>query len=727
MITFYFLIPITLACSFVVVLFIFNKIRKYELKFEQMHEIHERIEKGAQTYLKRQSKTLFTIILILFVPVGLTGMNFLKNQVLAVIITGVCFCLGSLSSMMAAFLSMDAATRTNVLVAEISATNPNKGFRFGFYGGLVNGILNIAMFLTGLWILFMVTGGNVYLIVGYSFGGSITALLCQVGGGVYTKSADMGADLVGKFEIGMDEDDPRNPAVIADAVGDNVGDCAGRGADLFESALSNTIGGMVLGVIIFTISGNPIFIISDITLLCSGVFSAMLSSQFLKYHKETNPSRVVWIIFFISTIFNFGVLYLLNLLLFGKEGYLLFLCCMTGLFSSLLSIIATLYYTDVNYKPTHSIAEASQQGAGVSVVAGLATGYEATIIPLVGFGISIITSYAFGYQFGRLYALELGIDPIAEETFFNFFCFVFAIWGINMASVSSDTMISTILSFDTFGPIVDNAEAIASMAKDETTPGLMIVLEHLDATGNTTKAISKGFALVCAGYEGITLFLTFVIDTETLAGVSYGTYMSYFLITNPLIVFGLLIGCLLPYLFASQIMKAVGKGASEMVHEVRRQFQEIPGLKEGTATADFNKCVDISTKFALRAIAKPVFIIVVIPVISGILLGPIFVGSLLIGNLIGCLIVGLFMSLTGAAFDNAKKGIESGMFGGKGTHAHKASIIGDVIGDPLKDSAGPSMNIEITTINTLALTFLPLFVTMGLYGLFPWLWAMFPF
>ncbi|MHA1369450.1 MAG: sodium-translocating pyrophosphatase [Promethearchaeota archaeon] len=728
-ISFFLIIPVSLIFAVVTVTYIFHRLSLYKTKFQKMKEIHDHIRSGAKTYLRRQAKTLILLICVLFIPVGLTGIGFLDNKILAVIITGSVFAMGSLSSLFAGYISMDAATRTNILVIDAAITSPNEGFKRGYHGGMISGILNISVFVFGIWLLFIITRGNINLLVGYSFGASIASLLAQVGGGIFTKSADMGADLVGKFEIGIEEDDPRNPAIIADAVGDNVGDCAGRGADLFESASSDAVGGIVLGFSIFLISGNPLFIILNITLLSTGIFACIVASRALTSDVKKNPSRVVWVVFTVATIVNLGILFGINMFLFGPKGYLLFFSSLGGLGASLLSILVTLYYTDVKFKPTMSIAEASQEGPAINVVTGISVGFESTVLPLLIFGATIIIAYLSGHYYGIFYfdALKdtgitttLNGEPINEKLFY----FMFAIYGVNMASVTSDMLISTILSFDTFGPIMDNAAGITQMAIEEGTKELRMVLDKLDATGNTTKAIAKGFALVCGGFSSIVLFQTFVIDTANLGAYALMNpvdVLKFLDITNPLIILGLMVGVVLPFLFSAKVIKAVSQGAGRMVREVRRQFQSIPGLKEGKAKPDYETCIDISAKNALSSMLLPVVIIISVPICFGIFFGPFGVGAVLVGNLIGCLIVGLFMSMSGGAFDNAKKAIEAGLFGGKGTATHRASIIGDTVGDPLKDSAGPSMNIEITTVNTLALTFLPVFVMAG------WLWQIFPF
>lgn len=724
-IAFFIIIPVGLLTSLVAIAIIFRKLNAKRVVFPEMRKVHQYIRSGAQTYLKRQAKTLIILVSMMYVPVGFTGFSFMSSPVLAVLVTGGVYALGALSSLLAGYISMDAATRANILVIEAASEQTLLGFKKGYFAGMISGILNMSVFLLAIWILFIVTQGNIRLITSFSFGASTAALLAQVGGGIFTKSADMGADLVGKFEIGIEEDDPSNPAIIADAVGDNVGDCAGRGADLFETATSDAVGGMVLGFTLATITGNPIFIITNITLLSLGNVSAFVSCLFLNADIERSPSRVVWKVFTVATVVNFGVLFLVMFMMFGFDGYMLFFSCIFGLIACLLSVVIVIIYTEAKYKPTFSIAEASQEGPAINAVRGLAIGIESVMLPLVVFGTCVVFAYMFGFLYGVSYSASNGDGGVDQ----GLFTFIFGIWGVALASVSSDMIISTILSFDTFGPVMDNAAGITQMVSNEGPSYMRAVLDKLDATGNTTKAIAKGFALVCGSLSSFVLFQTFILDTYPLSTdlpsiFIFPDQVSMELnvnLTNPLVIIGLIIGTGLPFLFASQVLKAVGKGAREMVREVRRQFDSIPGLRDGNAVPEYNKCIDISAKNAIKSMVFPVMIIIVVPVSFGILFGPFAMGGFLVGNLIGGLIVGLFMTLGGGAFDNAKKAIEAGLFGGKGTPTHKAAIIGDTIGDPLKDSAGPSMNIQIKLVNTLALTFLPLFVMTG------WGWSLVPF
>ena len=724
------LIPVALTCSFLALFLIFRKINRLEEKTEKMREISGYIQHGARVYLRKQAKMLLIIVAVLFVPVGITGIEFLNIPLLSLFITGLIFTIGALSSMLAGYIGMISATKANILVLEASIDDPNEGFKLAYYGGMVTGILNISLFVVGIWVILLFTNANIYLMVGYGFGASVCALLSQVGGGIYTKSADMGADLVGKYEYNIKEDDPRNPAVIADLVGDNVGDCAGRGADLFESASSDVVGGMVLGLTLFLFLGDPIFIIANITLISLGIFSLFFSALFLKIDFG-NTSKSIWRVFISATTLNVIILLVFNLLFFGAAGIFLFLAGFTGLMAVFITIVLTIYYTSIEYGPTSNVAKTSKDSPSLNIIAGLSAGFSSTFGPIIVFVIAIGGAYVFGTLFGQQMLATLSSNPtniLGKNISPEIFLITFGIWGINMASVSSDVIISTILSFDTFGPILDNAAGISQMGKeeDQTPEDLRTNLDRLDAVGNTTKAVAKGFALVCGGFSSIVMFLTFLTSTSTLAEdlPSFITknelihIFDYLVLHNPLIIVGLFIGVIIPVIFSAYTLKAVQKGAKNMVAEVRHQFEHNGNILEGKEIPDYEKGIELAANNALKYMVKPVFVVIAIVIITGILFGPMVVAGLLIGNLIGCLIFGIFMSVSGAAYDNAKKGIEDGLHGGKKSAAHKASIIGDTVGDPLKDTAGPSMNIIITTINTLAMTFLPVFIMTGfLWGI----------
>jgi K(+)-stimulated pyrophosphate-energized sodium pump len=728
----YVLIPIPIICSFISLVIILRKIRSLETKTIKMREISAIIQKGAGVYLRRQTRNLFIALAILFIPVGLMGIGYLDNPFLGFFLTGLIFLIGSICSLTAGYIGMKAATKANILVVEASIDDPNEGFKIAYYGGMVTGILTMAMLLLGIWFIILLTNFNVYLVIGFSFGASVTALLAQIGGGIFTKSADIGADSVGKYEMDIKEDDPNNPAVIADLIGDNVGDCAARGADLFESASADAISGMILGIALYKMTGEPIFIITNLTLISLGLFSLFITTKFLKIDFE-KPSKSAWTIFIVATVFNIFILLFLNLLLFGFFGIYLFLSSVIGLLATFFTIIVVVMHTSMDYKSTRGVAEASSESPATNILSGLATGFRSTFSLILIFVIAVVVSFYFGAYFGILYFNNvLGsnlVDLTGNHTTYQILIITFGCWGVCMASASSDIIISTILSFDTFGPITDNAAGIVELGGDEVkNNNLRENLDKLDSLGNTVKAVSKGFALMCGGLSSVVLFLSFLLSTNNLAyefptlipAEQLSNIFTDIHIFNPFIIGGICIGMVLPFFYTSQLIYAVQTGARKIVQEVRRQYKEIPGLKEGTSKPDYDKCIRIVEKTALRNMAKPVFIIFIATILVGVLLGPFVIAAFLIGNLISCLILGFFLCITGATFDNAKKGIEAGLFGGKGSFAHKSAIIGDTVGDPMKDTAGPSMNILIKTINTISLTFLPLFMITG------FLWLILP-
>ncbi len=723
------IIPITLLIAYLTVALIFKKTKRAATGLPKMQEIHEAIHQGAKTYLFRQSRYLAATLAVLFIPVAITGLDLHEIPLTGFFLTGVIFIIGSASSFLAGYVGMHAATLANVrVVMAIRDKSPNEGFKLGYYAGTITGILNISNFILGIWVLFLLTDMNIYLLVSYDFGASVTALFSQVGGGIFTKSADVGADLLGKIEVGIPEDDPRNPAVIADNVGDNVGDCAGRGADFFESASSEVVGGMILGMSVFILTGEPVFILLDMLYIALGIYPTLLCMRFLDIPIEENPSRVVWINFLIAMVVNIGINLVINVLLLGPLGIFIFFAGFLGLISSTLTIFVTLYYTDERRPPTKRIMSESRTGAATNVLAGLSTGFKATLFPVMIYGITLLLAGLCGYIYGEsFFELQLANNPInlfGSPISRSYYTFIFTVWGMNAASASASMMIGVILSFDTFGPIMDNAAGLTEMASSETTPELRAKLDLLDATGNSTKAIAKGFALLCAAFASIVLFQNYMLNTQHLAETISGPISSeqlqnifaYLHLSNPAQIIGIIIGVAIPVVFSSFCISAVGEGASLVADESRRQFLEVEGVATGKIKPDYNRLVDICTKQSIRKMFLPVAFILAVPLLSGILLGPFFVASILVGTLAGCLIIGIAFSISGGAMDNAKKGIESGKFGGKGTNAHKAAVVGDTVGDPLKDTAGPSLNIVLTTINTMALTFVPLFIMTG------WLW-----
>ena len=534
------------------------------------------------------------------------------------------------------------------------------------------------------------------------FGASLIALFAQLGGGIYTKAADVGADLVGKVEAGIPEDDPRNPAVIADNVGDNVGDSAGRGADLFESATGENIGGMIIGGLISIATGNLIFLVFPLIARALGIFSTLVGMPFVKLNEAEakHPMKALRKGLMVTTIvsgvlFLFATIFLLGNGSFSLTFFYLYFCLLSGLGASVAIDYITDYYTGSDRGPVGRIAKASQTGAATNIITGFAVGLETTALPIVSLVVALITSYYFGTQF----AISWNVNHVAQIT-----PFIGGIYGTTLATMGMLAVMGMVLALDGFGPIADNAAGIAEMSGEG---GAEETMEALDAVGNTTKALTKGFALGSALLAAQLLFQTYASEVTTHTGKPFVVDIS-----NPAVLIAGFIGAMLPFFFSSQAISAVGKAAGEMVDEVRRQFREIPGIMEGTGKPEYGKAVDISTKAALKGMVLPGLILVIVPIIIGVLLGPEAVGAFVIGATISAVPLALFMNTGGGAWDNAKKFIETGKYGGKGSPAHAAAVVGDTVGDPLKDTAGPSLHVLIKLLSTLSIVFIPLFINL---------------
>lgn len=703
--------PIAGVIAVVASLILMNRIGKMSPGGPKTVEVGNAIREGAYAFLKRQYKTIGIITVVLFVllwialPYGPTGE---LNGPFG-IGTAAAFLVGAVASLAAGYIAMDNATKANVrTVAAAKEFGAEKALKTAFYGGATMGLAVVGLSLLGVSFLFMLYGGFEAMfgsldsaqsaslarnaasgIVGMGFGASLIALFAQLGGGIYTKAADVGADLVGKVEAGIPEDDPRNPAVIADNVGDNVGDSAGRGADLFESATGENIGGMIIGGIISIATGNLIFLIFPLIARALGIFATFVGMPFVRLSEKEakHPMKalrkglmvttiVAGILFFIATIFLLGNLYL-------------FYCLLAGLAASVAIDYITDYYTGRDRSPVVKIAKASETGSATNIITGFAVGLETTALPIVSLAIALIASYWFGTQFGA----EIGIDP-----------FIGGIYGTTLATMGMLAVMGMILALDGFGPIADNAAGIAEMSGEG---GAEATMEALDAVGNTTKALTKGFALGSALLAAQLLFQTYIEEVHLITGQTITIDIS-----NPAVLVAGFIGAMIPFFFSSQAISAVGKAAGEMVAEVRRQFREIPGIMEGTSKPEYGKAVDISTKSALKGMVLPALIVVIVPLIVGVLMGAEAVGALVIGATLSAVPLALLMNTGGGAWDNAKKHIEAGNFGGKNSPAHAAAVVGDTVGDPMKDTAGPSLHVLIKLLSTLSIVFIPLFFNL---------------
>lgn len=656
-------------------------IEKEEIGTRKMKEIYNAIREGSKAYLKRQYKTIAVISLILglilYFAFDFKGTKFPY--------TSLAFVLGAACSLIAGYVGMDVATKSNSRTAYAGRHGINSSLQVAFKGGLAMGLFNVGMSLLGVSALLYFYGFDPKMIVGFGFGASLSALFAQLGGGIFTKAADVGADLVGKIEAGIPEDDPRNPAVIADNVGDNVGDVAGRGADLFESLTGENIGAMIVGTTIAVLTKNPLFLIFPLLANSIGILATIMSMPFVKVKENEDPMKGLTKGVLATTLFCIIGFFLLTKYVLNSLS--LFLAGAVGLATSIVILLITEYYTSKKYRPVKEIAEASKTGHATNIITGFATALESTAMPVVLIAIAILLSY----HFGTLFAAQVGIDS-----------YIGGIYGTAVATMGMLSVAGMILGLDGFGPIADNAGGIVEMSGGG--KATRKITDVLDTVGNTTKSLTKGYAMASAGLAALLLFQAY-LEVTNLKVVD---------IVSPKIIVGLFVGVLLPYVFASFAMRAVGKAAFKMVEEVRRQFKEKPGIMKGTAKPDYSKCIDISTLAAQKEMVIPGLLPILIPLIVGFLLGAEAIGALLMGATLSGFILAMLMNTGGAAWDNAKKYIEDGNFGGKGSDAHKAAVTGDTLGDPFKDTAGPSLHVLVKLLNTICLTFGVLFVMYAL-------------
>lgn len=648
---------------------------------EKMQKIAEHIQEGANAYLNRQSATIAVVAVVIFLVLAFA---FKTNGFL--LAAG--FLVGAFFSGLAGYIGMSISVRANVRTAEAAHKGLGQALKVAFQGGSVTGFAVVGLALLGVsafYVIFQKFNGLAPvqvppILIGFAFGASLVSLFARVGGGIFTKAADVGADIVGKVEKGIPEDDPRNPAVIADNVGDNVGDCAGMGADLFETYAVTLISGMILAA---SVIGTQQSIEFPLALGIVAVVASIIGSFFVRLGRKKNIMGALYKGMIATGVLSaVGFYFVTDYLL---KDIKIFFAALIGLAVTLLITLITEYYTSTQYGPVKRIAKASETGSGTNVIIGLAVGLQSTFAPVVVIVLAIFGSYLLGEQ----------------STLHN------GVYGIAIAAIAMLSTTGMVIAVDSYGPITDNAGGIAEMA------GLpKEVREHtdaLDAVGNTTKAVTKGYAIASAALAALVLFQAFTQEVSKEGG------NVIFDISNYLVVLGLLIGGLLPFLFASAAMASVGKAASGVVDEVRRQFREIKGIMEGKAQPEYGKCVDIVTKAALKEMIFPGILAVASPLIIGFIFGPQALGGMLAGVIVSGFLLALQMCTGGAAWDNAKKYIESGHFGGKGSEAHKAAVVGDTVGDPFKDTAGPALNALIKVINTVALIIAPI---IGTYYLF---------
>ncbi|MBI2084764.1 MAG: sodium-translocating pyrophosphatase [Candidatus Aenigmarchaeota archaeon] len=622
---------------------------------KQMVDISEAIKNGANAYLFRQYRTLVPIVAILSIL-----LFFIFDW-----ITVVSFLLGAILSGLAGYIGMNISVRANVRTAEAAKTGLKSALNIAFRGGAVTGLVVAGLALLGVTALFYFTQ-SAALTVGFGFGASLISLFMRVGGGIYTKAADVGADLVGKVEKGIPEDDPRNPGVIADNVGDNVGDCAGMAADLFESYAITLIAAMLLGLAIGTNA-----VLFPLAIGAAGIVASVIGTFFVRLGKSQNIWGALYKGLIATTIISAILFYLISNFLFQSLN--IFYAALIGLGVTLIISYITEFYTARDRKSVKEVAEAAKTGAGTNVIAGLALGMRSTYPTALLIAAAIFASYYFA-----------------------------GVYGIAIAAVGMLSVTGMIVAVDSYGPITDNAGGIAEMSK--LPPKVRKVTDALDAVGNTTKAVTKGFAIGSAALAALSLFVVYA-EAAQLQAID---------VLKVNVVAGLLIGGMIPFLFSSLLMRAVGKAAFSIVEEVRRQFRTIKGLMQGKAKPDYAKCVDITTGAALREFIVPGIIAVIAPIAVGFILGAEALGGMLAGSIVTGLLLAITMANMGAAWDNAKKFIEIGNFGGKGSFAHAASVVGDTVGDPAKDTAGPSLNPLIKVMNMVALLSAGLIITYSL-------------
>src|SRR5208337_2179175 len=688
-------------------------VSKQDAGSAKMQDISNAVKEGAYAFLAREYKTVAMVAVVIVILIAAFGFGMW---------TAIGFVVGTVGSALAGFVGMWVTVRANVRTTQAAHKGLQAALGLAFKGGSVTGVMVVGLGIIGLSCFYFTAKQAdpemaFRALIGLGFGCSLMSVFARIAGGIYTKAADVGADLVGKVEAGIPEDDPRNPAVIADNVGDNVGDCAGMGADVYESYVVTAIAAMILGALIcinhasptigipfdlWSLIGQNQLLVYPLMLGAAGIVGAIIGSLYIRSSIKSNPLGALNVALIIAAAVTIVLDYFLGRAIFGSASisYYFLASAVVGVIVVVAIENVANYFTSYNYSPVKEIAEASKTGAATNFLAGYANGLRSTAPSAVVLVLAILSSYYLGYA-------GSGNNQLV------------GIYSTAIATMSMLSLTGMIMSIDSFGPITDNANGIVEMAgMDES---VRTVTDELDAIGNTTKATTKAFAIMSAALAAVSIFEAFQSEVNNKISQSssliakYGTSTLTFALNDPRVVIGLFIGGLLPFFFSSFLIGAVQRAAFKMVLEVRRQFKEIPGIMEGTAKPDYAKCVDISTSAAIRELAAPGALAIVTPLLVGFVLGPVALGGLLIGSVVSGVFLAFMMTNGGAAWDNAKKYIETGQLGGKNSPAHQAAVMGDTVGDPFKDTAGPAINSLIKVLNTISIVFVAAVV---LYALF---------